>query len=67
VPERPLLLTIARASGRCEAYATTTIAGSQARLYSIYLRLRWPFGVDYILLQGHRAADNRWIEEKFRP
>jgi hypothetical protein len=67
IPERPLILTIGRASGRCEVRATTTIAGSEAQLHSIYLRLKWPFGVDYILLQGNRAADNRWIEEKVQP
>jgi len=64
IPDRPLRVTITRASGRCEAQATMTIGGEDAHLRLIYIRLAWPFGVDYILLRGSRMADGRSLEEK---
>jgi hypothetical protein len=41
-----------------------SIAGTDARLRFIYIRLAWPFGVDYILLRGSRMADGGSVEEK---
>lgn len=64
IPDRQLRVTVARAGGRCEAQATFSIAGETAHLRLIYIRLSWPFGVDYILLRGSRMADGRLVEEK---
>ena len=64
IPDRQLRVTVARTAGRCEAQASMSIAGSDANLNLIYIRLSWPFGVDYILLRGSRAADGRSVEEK---
>jgi hypothetical protein len=65
-PDRPLVLTVRPASGRCDVRATTQIADSEAQLDSIYVKLRFPFSVDYILLRGFRLSDNQWIEETLR-
>lgn len=64
IPDRLLRITVARTAGRCEAQATMSIAGADAHLRLIYIRLAWPFGVDYILLRGSRMADGRLVEEK---
>ena len=64
IPDRELRVTVARTGGRCEAQANFSIAGEDAQLRLIYIRLSWPFGVDYILLRGSRMADGRVVEEK---
>lgn len=64
IPDRILRVTVARAGGRCEARATMSIGGADANLRLVYIRLAWPFGVDYILLRGSRMTDGRTIEEK---
>jgi hypothetical protein len=38
--------------GECRASAVTTIAGVPARLFNVYAKLAWPFGVESILVQG---------------
>jgi len=62
-PERPLVITVRRVAGRCEAEAKTSIAGTYARLRWAYIRFGL-FGVDYILLHGSRA-DGSQVEERF--
>jgi hypothetical protein len=63
---RPLLVTVTRNGDQCEAQASTTIAGVSAKLDSMYVKLRWPFGVDYVLVRGARLADGRWVEERIQ-
>ncbi len=64
IPDRQLRVTVARTAAGCEAQATIPIAGADAQLRLIYIRLAWPFGVDYILLRGARMADGHSVEEK---
>jgi hypothetical protein len=64
IPDRQLRVTVARNGDGCEARASMSIAGTDAQLRLIYIRLSWPFGVDYILLRGSRMADGRSVEEK---
>jgi Domain of unknown function (DUF4833) len=64
IPDRVLRVTVTRAAGRCEARANMPIAGADAHLRLIYIRLAWPFGVDYILLRGSRTTDGRAVDEK---
>ena len=63
-PDRPVTVTVKRVAGRCETHASTSIAGSVAVLRWVYVRFRWPFGVDYILLHGARVADGVVVEER---
>lgn len=51
----------------CTAVATTTIGGVPASLWSVYVRLRWPFGVDSLTLAGRADDDGRVVQEKLRP
>jgi hypothetical protein len=54
-------------SGGCAATASTWVGGVQASLWSVYVRLRWPFGVESLTLAGRAAGDGRIVEEKLRP
>jgi hypothetical protein len=65
-PDRPLSIVVGRAAGRCHAFATTPIAGVPAKLHSIYVRLKWPFGIDSVLVRGSSSADGRRVEEWVR-
>ena len=56
-----MLVTVKRTNGHCEASATTAIAGSEARLHWIYVKLRWPFGIGQVLVRG--SAGGRPVEE----
>lgn len=38
--------------GACRGSATLLIGGTPARLFNVYAKLKWPFGLDYLLLQG---------------
>jgi hypothetical protein len=62
-PERPLVVTVKRTNGRCEASASTAIAGADAQLHWIYVKLRWPFGIEHVLVRGWANADGRPVEE----
>ena len=64
IPDRLLRVTVARKDGACSAEASMVIAGGDARLRLIYVRIGWAFGVDYILLRGSRRPDGRTVEEK---
>jgi hypothetical protein len=61
-PERPITVTVGKTERGCEAFATTGISGTDARLQSIYVKVKWPFGVDYVLVRG-AAKDGRHLEE----
>lgn len=64
LPARPITIeTRAHGSG-CEATATTVIGGAPASLRSVYAQLRWPFGVDHLVLSGNLLADGRAVEER---
>jgi hypothetical protein len=68
LPARPIVITTAAAeSGACVAGATTTIGGVPASLTSVYAKLGWPFGVDYLMLSGRGLADGRELRERIRP
>jgi hypothetical protein len=53
--------------GVCVAAATTTIAGQPAALASVYAQLKWPFGVDYLLLSGRALSDGHPVRERLEP
>jgi hypothetical protein len=62
-PDRPLVITVKRAAGRCKTEARTSIAGADARLRWAYVRFGF-LGVDYILLHGFRTSDGTTVEER---
>jgi hypothetical protein len=64
-PERPLVVTLAKTDRGCEAVATTGIAGMEAQLQLIYVKVKWPFGIDYVLVRGV-TKDGRRVEESLQ-
>lgn len=67
VPKRPIVVQTIRASdGACRAYSTVSIEGTPAYLYNVFIRLKWLFGVDYLLLSGWSIDGSHVITEKVR-
>jgi hypothetical protein len=64
LPARPIVIQTNARDGACEAVATTTIGGVQATLSRVFVQLRWPFGVDHLVLTGRSLADGRALEER---
>jgi len=64
LPGRPIAIQTGSRDGACEAAATTVIGGVPASLRSVYAQLRWPFGVDHLVLSGRSLADGRAVEER---
>jgi hypothetical protein len=66
LPARTIVVhSLAQGDG-CRADATTTISGGPAALTSVYAKLGWPFGVDYLMLSG-RGPDGRAVQERVKP
>jgi hypothetical protein len=67
VPSRPILVqTAVTAGGTCQAWSTLTINGTAAHLYNVHVKLRWPLGVDYLLLQGWATDGKRTVTEMLK-
>src|SRR5262249_25314013 len=63
--DRPVTITVAPSDKGCVATASTVVAGTDSHLRSIYVKVRWPFGVDYVLLRG-TTQDGRRVEERLQ-
>jgi hypothetical protein len=48
----------------CTATAKVMIAGTPASLSSVFVQLRWPFGVDHLELSGRAISDGRVVRER---
>jgi Domain of unknown function (DUF4833) len=64
LPKRPIVVKTNRRGDVCDAVATTVIAGVPAVLSSVFVQLRWPFGVDHLELSGRALADGRPVQER---
>lgn len=53
--------------GVCVATATTTINGHPAALSNVFAQLKWPWGVDYLLLSGRALSDGHLVRERLEP
>jgi hypothetical protein len=62
--DRPIEIATGPREGGCEVTATTVIDGAPAVLSSVFAQLRWPFGVDYLMLSGRSLADGRLLHER---
>lgn len=67
LPSRPLLLTTFASGQGCAASASLVIAGTPATLERIHVQLKWPWGVDYLLLSGHALSDGHAVNERIVP
>ena len=66
LPERFIDVTWGERGGSCYARARTTIQGTPATLESVFVQLKWPFGISYLLLGG-RDAEGHVLREKVSP
>jgi hypothetical protein len=64
LPRRPIVIDSEPGGAGCVAQATAAIGGVPASLSSVFVQLRWPFGVDYLLLAGRAIADGRFVREQ---
>jgi hypothetical protein len=67
LPNRPLLIETRAVGSGCKATATISIGGVAAYLGNVYLRLRWPFGVESMTLTGRSRDDGRILTERIAP
>jgi hypothetical protein len=54
---RPMVVESYSDGTRCVARAVLDVAGSPAVLGNVFVQLRWPFGVAFLLLSGHALGD----------
>ena len=64
LPDRPIAIDTVSHDGTCEVSATTSIGGAPATLHSVFAQLRWPFGVDYLQLDGRSVLDGHLLRER---
>jgi hypothetical protein len=67
VPARPLRFESRADGSGCVASAVTTVGGVPAVLSSVFVQLRWPFGVSSLTLLGQTLDDGKPVREKLRP
>jgi hypothetical protein len=63
LPKRPITIDSAPGGLACTATAMVTIGGALASLTSVFVQLRWPVGVEFIMLWG-RSADGVVVRER---
>jgi Domain of unknown function (DUF4833) len=67
LPSRPILVTSVASSEGCVVTATTQVGGTRALLTSIHAQLKWPFGVDHLLVSGRAVTGGRALTERIVP
>ncbi len=67
LPRRPIAIDTSAGAAGCVAEARAWIGGASASLRSVFVQLRWPFGVGHLLLVGRSPADGRPIVERVSP
>lgn len=65
--DRAIVIETRADRGGCTASALTTVGGAQASLWSVYVRIKWPFGIDSLTLTGRATDDARIVEETILP
>ena len=64
LPRRAIAIDAAPDGAGCIATAKIMIGGTAAALTSIFVQLRWPFGVDHLELSGRAIPDGRRLRER---
>jgi hypothetical protein len=67
LPEREIVVRIARHGSVCTAEASTRIANTPARLFNVHARIAWPFGLDSLSIVGWAESDGHIVRETLRP
>lgn len=64
---RPVIVESYSDGTRCVARAVLPVAGVVAALGDVFIQLRWPFGVAYLLLNAHSLDDGALVRERVEP
>jgi hypothetical protein len=64
LPKRAIAIDAAPDGAGCIATAKIMIGGTAAALTSVFVQLRWPFGVDHLELTGRAIPDGRMLRER---
>jgi hypothetical protein len=64
---RPMVIESYRDGARCVARAVMPVGGAPAVLGDVFVQLRWPFGVAYLLVAGHSMQDGAAVSERVAP
>jgi hypothetical protein len=64
LPDRPIVVSTWSVGGSCAASSEAEIAGTPSLLTRVFVRLRWPFGVESLTLDGYATADRRPVRER---
>ena len=64
LPKRPIVVDTQALGTTCTATARAMIDGAPAALTSVFVQLRWPFGVAYLTLSGRGTLDGRVLHER---
>jgi hypothetical protein len=64
---RPIAIEAHSSGGACAARAAAVVDAAPASLTSVFVRLRWPFGVASLTLRGRALDDGRPVQELVRP
>ncbi|MBX7259960.1 MAG: DUF4833 domain-containing protein [Candidatus Hydrogenedentes bacterium] len=67
VPDRPIDVVTRRDGSTCRAWSTMAIQNQKAFLYNVFAKVRWPFGVSYLLLSGWSEDRTRVLQERIEP
>jgi Domain of unknown function (DUF4833) len=67
LPKRAIFIDSVATGATCAATARTSIEGISATLISVFVQLRWPFGVDHMVLAGRAPSDGRVVLERLEP
>jgi hypothetical protein len=67
MPSRPVEVATGRSpAGSCVATSTMVISGAPAHLFGVYAKLKWPVGVDYLVIQGWSLDGTHVVTERVK-
>jgi hypothetical protein len=67
MPAHPIVFESRAEAGGCLASANVAVGGARASLSSVFVQLRWPFGVSSLTLLGRALDDGRQVREMLQP
>jgi hypothetical protein len=64
---RPIVVeTMRGVGGACHAVATVVVAGAPAHIFDVHVQIRWPFGIDHLLLSAWSLDGSHVVTERVR-
>jgi hypothetical protein len=67
LPNRWIFFKTWHSGTSCASIATMKISDAQASVFNIHIVLKWPFGIDHLLVRGYNLFDSHLVEENILP